>query len=454
MRCRPRGLAVPSIHVRSTDNAVGDWPRRRARLGARNGTVVVRVDMAGGRPGAPWLLGWCGRVRRRSASRDRRGARGICSDSRSGRGRGDVRRRRADERPDGDDRRPRREGLAHPPGHAARPPRRRRLGGRRPCRAWPNRRGRARRSIRPPGRPRRPRRVVRRPAHPPSASARLPPSPGARGAARTTPCTGTLPASVGRAREPRGGHAARPPAPGSVDEAGAGPTADAPPGSTTSATDETGGGVQIGSLRVRGTARPMMRSNRLAAIASPAGATARAHERGRAPFVVVRRPPPRRAVPSSVRGPRAAVSREPRTPASAVAVRPGDDHRGARASSHAEAVRPNADRRWAVLAVVVAALVAAAAACTLGARRVAPKGLPIIGARERAGNSEEDLGRRGVAVCQRPPAHRPCRRLRRPVGHVRALSPAPRERRPDGQRNGRTRHAGHGRGGRGGRVTA
>ncbi len=121
------------------------------------------------------------------------------------------------------------------------------------------------------------------------------------------------------------------PAPGSVDEAGAGPTADAPPGSTTSATDETGGGVEIGSLRVRGTARPMMRSNRLAAIASPAGATARAHERGRAPFVVVRRPSPRRAVPSSVRGPRAAVSREPRTPASAVPVRPGDDHRGTRA---------------------------------------------------------------------------------------------------------------------------
>ena len=208
MRCRLRGLAVPSIHVRSTDNAVGDWPRRSARLGARNGTVVVRVDMAGGRPGAPWLLGWCGRVRRRSASRDRRGARGICSDSRSGRGGGDVRGRRCHERPDGDDRRRRRQGLADPPGHAAGAPRGCRLGGRRSRRSRPYGRRRARRSVRPPRRARRPGRVLRRPAHPPSASARLPPSFDARGAARTTVRAGALTTDFGCARE-SGGHAPR-----------------------------------------------------------------------------------------------------------------------------------------------------------------------------------------------------------------------------------------------------
>ena len=208
MHCRLRGLAVPSSHVRSTDNAVGDEPRRCARLGARNGIVRVRLGMAGRRGGAPWLLGRRRRLRRRPASRDRRGARGICCCSRTGRGRGDVRRCRSDERPDGDDRRRRRQGLADPPGHAAGAPRGCRLGGRRSRRSRPYGRRRARRSVRPPRRARRPGRVLRRPAHPPSASARLPPSFDARGAARTTVRAGALTTDFGCARE-SGGHAPR-----------------------------------------------------------------------------------------------------------------------------------------------------------------------------------------------------------------------------------------------------
>ena len=90
----------------------------------------------------------------------------------------------------------------------------------------------------------------------------------------------------------------------------------------------------------------------------------------------------------------------------------------------------------------------------LGARRVARRRLLIIGARERAGEAEEDPGRGGVAVCERAAAHRPCRGLRRPVGHVRPLSPASRERRAHGQRDRRARHAGHGRGRRRRRVAA
>ena len=93
-------------------------------------------------------------------------------------------------------------------------------------------------------------------------------------------------------------------------------------------------------------------------------------------------------------------------------------------------------------------------AASLAARRVAGERLPIIGARARSGATEEDPGRRRVAVCERPPAHRPRGGIRRPVGHLRPVSPTPRQPRPHGQRNGRARDARHGRGGRGRRVAA
>ena len=56
-----------------------------------------------------------------------------------------------------------------------------------------------------------------------------------------------------------------------------------------------------------------------------------------------------------------------------------------------------------------------------------------------------DSRRRRMAVCERPAAHRPCRRVRRPFGRLRALSPAARESRPHGQRERRARNAGDGR---------
>jgi hypothetical protein len=67
---------------------------------------------------------------------------------------------------------------------------------------------------------------------------------------------------------------------------------------------------------------------------------------------------------------------------------------------------------------------------------------------------EDDLHRARVAVCERPSPHRPCRRVRRPGGHPRALSPAQGRPRADGQRHGRARYAGHGRRGRRGGVAA
>jgi hypothetical protein len=90
----------------------------------------------------------------------------------------------------------------------------------------------------------------------------------------------------------------------------------------------------------------------------------------------------------------------------------------------------------------------------LCAHRLARRPLPIIGARERGTTTEEDPGSGRMAICERPSAHRPCRGLRRPIGHLRPLSPASRERRAHGQWDRRARHAGHGGRGRSGRVTA
>jgi Peptidase family M23 len=111
-------------------------------------------------------------------------------------------------------------------------------------------------------------------------------------------------------------------------------------------------------------------------------------------------------------------------------------------------------RPFAALAATLLLACLAVGAAGLGARRVARRRLLIIGARERVGEAEEDPGRGGVAVCERAAAHRPYRGLRRSVGHVRPVSPASRERRAHGQRDGRAWHAGHGRGGRRGRVAA
>ena len=56
----------------------------------------------------------------------------------------------------------------------------------------------------------------------------------------------------------------------------------------------------------------------------------------------------------------------------------------------------------------------------------------------------EDPGSAGLAVWQRPPAHRPRGGLRRAGGRIRALPPAQGRRRLDGEWDGRARHAGDG----------
>jgi hypothetical protein len=66
----------------------------------------------------------------------------------------------------------------------------------------------------------------------------------------------------------------------------------------------------------------------------------------------------------------------------------------------------------------------------------------------------EDPGRGRVAVRERAAAPGPCRRPRRAVRHLRALSPTGGQRRPHGERDGRARHAGDGVGRPGRRVAS
>jgi hypothetical protein len=101
-------------------------------------------------------------------------------------------------------------------------------------------------------------------------------------------------------------------------------------------------------------------------------------------------------------------------------------------------VAPRRSRRLPWVLFVLAAVVAAAAAAAIGAR--------IMRRSERhPSEAGEDPGRGGVALCERAAPYRPCRGLRRPLGHLRPLPPAPRQRRADGERNRRARHAGDGR---------
>ena len=160
-----------------------------------------------------------------------------------------------------------------------------------------------------------------------------------------------------------------------------------------------------------------------------------------------RRPPTSRPGGSSARTHTASRSDRATNPArrSATAL----DRAPAAGARLASPRRALAVPRW--IAALLALALGAAGIC---AYRSVGRPLPIIGAREQHGEPEEDPGRSRMAVCQRPPAHRPCRGVRRPVRHVRPLPPAPRERRAHGQRDRRARHAGHGGGRRGRRVAA
>jgi hypothetical protein len=113
------------------------------------------------------------------------------------------------------------------------------------------------------------------------------------------------------------------------------------------------------------------------------------------------------------------------------------------------------DSRWILLPALLALLLAATGGSVLVAGRIrgsrrpprmmlSPDGDAADDERER--ESEEDPGRGGLAVCQWPAPHWARRRVRRPVRHLRPLSPTQRQRRVDGEWHRRTRDARHGRG--------
>jgi murein DD-endopeptidase MepM/ murein hydrolase activator NlpD len=68
--------------------------------------------------------------------------------------------------------------------------------------------------------------------------------------------------------------------------------------------------------------------------------------------------------------------------------------------------------------------------------------------------TEEDPRRTGLAVCVGAASPRPRGRVRGAGGHLRALPPPEGQRRPDGERDGRARHAGDGDGGSRRRLAA
>jgi hypothetical protein len=122
------------------------------------------------------------------------------------------------------------------------------------------------------------------------------------------------------------------------------------------------------------------------------------------------------------------------------------------ASSHASNVVP--------LAVALVTFVAGSALALTLRRRGLRKATRIMSLPELehvvvgAAKTEEDPRRTGVAVRGRETSPRPRGRVRSAGGHLRALPPSEGQRRPDGERHGRTWDAGHGHGGSRRRLAA
>jgi hypothetical protein len=206
---------------------------------------------------------------------------------------------------------------------------------------------------------------------------------------------------------------------------------------------------ESGELEVVASPRPLVASGGLMVRAARGRALPRAEgATGRAP---------KRSLPTSAReerriadanpSPRAATesSSDPAARSHGLALTLPDRKPVATSGSDAAALRP---RRWtAALALLI--LIAGA----LGRIAVLRK-QPRIMASDELPDAAEDPGCSGMAVCIGPTPHRPRGRVRRAVGCVRAVPPTPRQRRADGQRHRRARHAGDGRGRSGGRVSA
>jgi hypothetical protein len=138
-------------------------------------------------------------------------------------------------------------------------------------------------------------------------------------------------------------------------------------------------------------------------------------------------------------------------------VQPAGSDVAMEAGAEQEAGRDDGAAGWATRLVGALALLSVAALLARRRRsrlaaeqRLEARIMSVLGGAHPAA----DPGRRGLAVRERPAAHRPHRGVRGPVRHLRAVPPPARERRPDGERVGRARDAGDGGGRQGRRLAA
>lgn len=149
-----------------------------------------------------------------------------------------------------------------------------------------------------------------------------------------------------------------------------------------------------------------------------------AHPQRSAPVAHV--PPPARAAPAPAVGASRSGARR--------------DYSAAR-RDHSAARRHRSGSGRLPLAALAALLALAAGLAAVGVRRRRE----VVRMIARSGDAAEDPRSAGLAVCVGTPAPGACGGLRCPGGRLRAVSPAQRQRRAHGQRDGRARHAGHGR---------
>ena len=169
---------------------MGDVPRLRDRPGARRRAVCNGVGVAGRRRRAARVLGQRRHLRGRAASGHRHRPRSLVCDTSAGFRRGRICRTGAGERADGDHCDRRLQDVPHSSGDPPRPAGCQCGGGRCRRRAWPVRRGGVRPPVRSSRCPGRRERELRRPTRTATASKCCQPSPGSRGAARTSSAAG------------------------------------------------------------------------------------------------------------------------------------------------------------------------------------------------------------------------------------------------------------------------
>ena len=189
--------------------------------------------------------------------------------------------------------------------------------------------------------------------------------------------------------------------------------------------------------RVRRGPGPQRRMIRVPGLTVPIGGVARIGEAGSA------KQPTARSV-ATVDGAAARAARRAAT-SPGVPGHPGHVVGRARPNVHALPALVRHPPAFGLLKWLLAALPALLLGLLLlGIRRGAGQAPPRM-MEPMAAPRTEDPGRARVALRRGPPPPGPRRRIRRPLRRVRALPPAQGQRRADGQRHRRARHAGDGR---------